>query len=369
MEPNYTSSKQSSGSIIDTVNLGLVIYLIKKTLPLVIVMIMVASALGFFYLKYTNKIYQGKATLLLQEQKQQELLGVQDLTQIENFDLNREIQFMRSKTFIERALDSLDIDVQYFQESRLGILNTEYYKNSPFHIDHIVRNKALYGTRISINLISNQRCEISYEVDNKKISKIVEFDRMESSKDMDITIHYHKKYNAKKVTKWFMIINAHDEVVNEIIRNLYIQPIDVVTKRVLITYNNTVPEKAFDIISSLSYNFIEYNRERKAKGYTSVLEFLDEQIKDIGKKYFNIQDSLNDFSVKNDVYDLGANDNSQTAELKEIDKKAEDIILSQENIDYVYSYLIKHDDINLINIVDLESKSGGKLEEISKIKE
>jgi uncharacterized protein involved in exopolysaccharide biosynthesis len=100
-----------------------------------------------------------------------------------------------------------------------------------------------------------------------------------------------------------------------------------------------------------------------------VLDFLDEQIKDIGEKYFNIQDSLNDFSVKNDVYDLGASDNSQTAELKEIDKKAEDILLSQENIDYVYSYLIKHDDINLINIVDLESKSGGKLEEISKIKE
>ena len=105
MEPNYTSSKQSSGSIIDTVNLGLVIYLIKKTLPLVIVMIMVASALGFFYLKYTNKIYQGKATLLLQEQKQQELLGVQDLTQIENFDL--------SNVTVDAEISSYDYDADF----------------------------------------------------------------------------------------------------------------------------------------------------------------------------------------------------------------------------------------------------------------
>jgi len=121
METNTTSSKQPSNSLIDNLNIGLIFYLLKKTLPLIILFIVIASALGFFYLKYTNKIYQAKATLLLQEQKQQELLGVNDLTQIENFDLNREIQFMRSKTFIERALDSLVLDVQYFQESRLGI--------------------------------------------------------------------------------------------------------------------------------------------------------------------------------------------------------------------------------------------------------
>ena len=369
METTTTSSKQPSNSLIDNINIGLIYYLVKKTLPIIILFIVIASALGFFYLKYTNKIYQAKATLLLQEQKQQELLGVNDLTQIENFDLNREIQFMRSKTFIERALDSLNLDVQYFQESRLGILNTEFYKNSPLNVDQVVRNKEIYGTKIFVNIISNQRCEITYELNKKKIVKILDFDKEESDKNLKLTIHYKRALNPKKITKWFIVIQSHDDVVNEITRNLYIQPIDVVTKRVLITYNNTVPDKAYDIISSLSYNFMEYNRERKAKGFTSVLNFLDNQIRDIGEKYFNIQDSLNDYSVKNNVFDLDKKDNSQADELKDIDKKTDDIQLGQENISYIYSYLIKHDDINLINIIDLESKSDGKLEEIVKIKE
>ena len=190
METSTTSSKQPSNSLIDNLNIGLIFYLLKKTLPLIILLIVIASALGFFYLKYTNKIYQAKATLLLQEQKQQELLGVNDLTQIENFDLNREIQFMRSKTFIERALDSLVLDVQYFQESRLGILNTEFYKNSPINIQQKVFNKDLYGTKIFINIISNQRCEISYELNKKKIVKVVDFDKEVADKNLKLTIHY-----------------------------------------------------------------------------------------------------------------------------------------------------------------------------------
>ena len=134
-------------------NLGLFLHVINKSLIWVIAFVVITSVLAHVYLRYTPQIFQSISTLMLKTHKTTQVLGVSDLLRDDESEINREIQLLKSKLIIGRALKTLPLDIGYFRQGRSKFSNTELYKASPITVEASVKNPMIYHVPIFISVL------------------------------------------------------------------------------------------------------------------------------------------------------------------------------------------------------------------------
>ena len=141
-----TAAKQANP--IEEINVGLLLYVVRKNIFIVLLLVLVGISFSWIYLRYVPRIYESSATLMLQSVKTNEVLGVEKIMEIDQKELQREVELMRSKNFIENAIDSLGLEIAYFQAGRTNLLNSEIYPSPFVKIECNVLKPFLYGQRI-----------------------------------------------------------------------------------------------------------------------------------------------------------------------------------------------------------------------------
>ena len=85
---------------------------------------------AFIFIRYTTPTYKVDATIMIEDNKQAgistELAAFEDLGIIGGGSSNNpenEVEIIKSRKIIGRAIDSLNLDVSYFREGRIRKLN------------------------------------------------------------------------------------------------------------------------------------------------------------------------------------------------------------------------------------------------------
>ncbi|AFL82345.1 capsular exopolysaccharide biosynthesis protein [Aequorivita sublithincola DSM 14238] len=109
------------------------------------VLVMLVGA--YIYLRYTVPLYQVKATILIKDEKSNELselAAFQDLgMSFSTSELNNELEILRSKTLTERVVDNLNLVVRYYKVG--NIRDAEVFDNRPFDLK-VIPNAGKKGT-------------------------------------------------------------------------------------------------------------------------------------------------------------------------------------------------------------------------------
>ena len=99
---------------------------------------------AYIYLRYTVPSYKVTATILIKDEKSNEL---SELAAFEDLGLGfsaseveNELEILRSKTLTERVVDNLNLTVRYFKEG--NIRDAEVYVNRPFDLKVIADTEA-----------------------------------------------------------------------------------------------------------------------------------------------------------------------------------------------------------------------------------
>ena len=111
--------------------------------------LVVAIALGRFYLRYTTFEYSSRAVLLIKDAGQSGGISEQSILADEILSsggkaMDNEIQILKSLTLMEKVVDRLKLEVAYYRIGKLK--DTELYINSPFFLDSFeLKGNAAYG--------------------------------------------------------------------------------------------------------------------------------------------------------------------------------------------------------------------------------
>ena len=98
----------------------------------------IAFFAAFIYIKSSEMKYQVQTVILLRNDNSS--LGISQMSMIESFGFNGiskevedEIQVISSKNIIRQVIDSLEIQVDYFEKN--GLKYVKKYKNEPFKVN------------------------------------------------------------------------------------------------------------------------------------------------------------------------------------------------------------------------------------------
>ncbi len=301
MENKALSAEQAmDSSPVDDFSLGLMLYILNKSIIWLILIVIISVSLAVIYLRYTPRVYQASTTLILKQQKTSQILGVKTVLDNQDItDVNREIQLIKSNLFAEKVVDNLPLQIGYFKEGKTKFVNTELYTSSPFEVKGTYKSDEILNIPIYVKFLGKGKVYLTFSMNGKDHEYTVS--TQDSINDRYLSFRIVMKdqttENLANDIYYFKFLSK-DDLIDEISDKLEVLPIDPATKLIGLSYKDRNPDKARDIIATVSDQFIKYDIELKSESYQNILRFIDNQIDTFGIQFDRFQDSVTAERIK-----------------------------------------------------------------------
>jgi len=274
-------------------------------------MFMLVSLIGaFIILRYTAPEYEPTTVIRLSsENNAQSVLGISSgaLINKDVSDLAANIELIRSKVIIERAIAKLPLQVSYY--SKGAVLINELYKQSPFTVEFSIRDSQICGIPIMVDFPDKNSVIVSYQSPSSKelktekilLNKWMIFPEL----SIKVTINNYKEIAQlqKDISKdaYYFVLNKLITTSNEVIKELQVTAINPEARTVQIKLRTRNARKGSDIVNGIASEFSLYDVEKSSESANKVLDFIDNTILKINNQLSNSENSIETFKKKNKI--------------------------------------------------------------------
>ncbi len=337
-------------------DLGLFLFITRKNLKWALLIFLLMALGMFLYLRYTIPLYRSVSIIQLTDDIQQKKF----LSKEDYFDNNlaQELELMRSPVFIQRTLDSMDLDVTYFNKGR--IIDFDNYNNGPFRVHTNVYNTAIYSVPINIKFKSLTNYQLKYRLGGKLYEYDFVTNKKESTEHFDIitSVRYEDQL-LKEPTDYYFKINDPTQFVNTYGKGIEINILNDAARTIRITTTDVNYNRAADIANAIAREFEHFNLEKKKESSNRIIEYIDRTLGLVKDKLEEADSSLADYKKRNRVI--------ESSEFNPMANKNLDIIKSFESrkLEYEVQLMLLNDiidkvqakDINIYQLITLISQA------------
>lgn len=337
-------------------DLGLFLFITRKNLKWALLIFSLIGMGMFLYLRYTIPLYRSVSIIQLTDDIQQKKF----LSKEDYFDnsLAQELELMRSPVFLQRTLDSMDLDVTYFNRGR--IIDFDNYNNGPYRVSTRVTNAAIYGVPINIRFKSLTNYQLKYRVGGKLYEYDFITNKNESTEHFEITtsVRYEDQLLKDQVDYYFKI-NDPTQFVNNYGKGIEINILNDAARTIRITTTDVNYNRAADIANAIAREFEHFNLEKKKESSNRIIEYIDRTLGLVKDKLEEADSSLADYKKRHRVV--------ESTDFNPLANKNLDIIKNFESrkLEYEVQLMLLNDiitkvqakDINIYQLITLISQA------------
>lgn len=257
--------------------------LLKKKYYLILISVVLSLIAAFLYLRYTPPLFSSSSIVQINESnKNEQILDIKGM--YKNEDILKNIELLRSKEFLKKALSKLPLAVSYHVEG--SFLSTELYKQNPFTITHKKPLQQLYEKPIYIDFIDKENAKIRVgekDAENIQIKinqwQVLFGDSIKCSIENWQTIE--EKKEKFKNNHYFFIVHNAENVINHYVRQLDISLLNKSAQTIKISYADYNAYKTADVVNTIAKEYIAYDAEIKKESAKNTLFFIEQQLENI----------------------------------------------------------------------------------------
>ena len=259
-------------------DLGLFIYIVKRSLVWITLSVLLAFSAAWIYLRYTAPTYESRASMQLsQSNNAQKVLHVSDL--VEDNNLQADVELLRSKFFIAKAIARLPLQVSYFFKGQ--ILTKEFYTETFFTVDDLeVLDEGVLDMPIFCDPAENGQVKLTYDLEGKHVNELFPVGRPFSTPHFRCTIRPvqgNPFEHPDQDGQLYFVINNPRALVGKYSSQLVVGIADQNAKTVSIICKDHNKYLARDLAQAMADAFIQYDVERKSESAENILLFIENQ--------------------------------------------------------------------------------------------
>jgi tyrosine-protein kinase Etk/Wzc len=293
--------------------------------PVFVLGLVICMLGAYFYLRYTQPIYQVTSTLLIKDQKKSasaDILNKFDQGGVSK-DVDNEIEILKSRTLMTRVVERLNLNVQYRTEGRVIAVNA--YENRPVNLIPVDFKKEFYNRELQLTFPNQE----SYLLKDVLTGKNVRGQINQLHKTI-FGVYKIEKINGKSIsTKDLLKINISDvsDVAGAYLGGLTIEPKSNRSTVLILGYKTPVIKLGEDILNTLVQVYNEAALLDKNKTTQRTMEFIDERLAPLSGELTDVEKDVESFKSSQGLTDI-----TSQAELYLGNVKANDARLSDVNI-------------------------------------
>lgn len=341
---------------------ALFLYIVKKSVILIGLLIGIAIFSVFAYLRYTLPTYKSSSIIQINTKNQtNQLLNIENVQ--DNNELAQIIELIRSTEFLKRTFNKLPFQITYFSEGTF--LKNELYKNEPFSIEFNIKNNIIYDVPIYIDFIDKLNYNLSYTFNENKFEKKfrigdwIDLDLFE----LKLTV---SNYNAiieknDELTKnnYFFIINNPANIIKDNLIKLKVNILNPSAQTIDVSFTDNNATKTSDVVNTISEEFLKYDVEKKKESDQQILAFIEDQEKLLLKNIDETEQELHNFKAFNKI-ETTNQDNVKPISLyltkfTEIETEILNIEFEYSTLKRINEFINKNSNLNILDLIAILS--------------
>lgn len=295
-------------------DLGLVIYIVKRSLWFVVAFFIISLIAAAVYLRYSQPEYQSSTVIQINENNHAS--EVLQMTKFEGGDnkIAEAIEQIRSRIFLKRVVEKSDIQVSYFNEGTFK--NNELYLSSPYLVKFNVKRNAIYGAKIYIVFDDIDSGTITFNAEGTNYNIPFTTSNVINSPYFELSISRNSNIDTKTFSsqltagnKSYFVINNTDHVTSNLQVKMDIKLVNEAARTIQVKVTDINPQKSKDLVNLISKEYLDFDVERKSESSKSIIAFIDGQLdlvySDLKSTENNLQEfrKSHNYTIKNDVVD------------------------------------------------------------------
>ncbi len=319
-EDYYIDEKQEDKNLLDNIDFNKLLLVIRKNLPWILIIMVLANIGAYLYLRYTKPVYQSNSIIKLDIKSEASILGL-GMGGSQNLNnLSGEIELLRSNLFFNKVVNAMDIDVSYHAYGR--VLDQERYKNSPFRIEHKIYNERFYDYPIDIEILNSEQFVMSYQDNGTLFSRAYRFGDKIQTQNYDFIVYLTDFYNSElNNTKYYFTINSTLSLISYLQQNMEAEPVNFNANTIRVSFKGHDQKKVKDMVMAIDSVYLNYTQEKKNQATEQQIAFLNKQLSLTEQRLEKYENYFENFTINNKTTDLESEIGKTITMMSEVDKK------------------------------------------------
>src|SRR5690554_314012 len=306
---------------------------------------LLALIIAFIYLRYAENKYQTQTTILIKDDKSQN----NQLMAFSEFDLfgggkvlDNEIEVLKSRTLSEITVDSLDLNISYYNES--NIKKTEIYQVSPIKvIDIDGHNRDNFSPQyFSLDFTDNGfkiKSENNGSLGEYQFGEVIKNDSL--SFKVVMNLNATESLNNQEFGTVGFRIEPQKNTVNFLRNNLSIEPASKNSSVLKLSITLPNSAKGADFLNHLVAIYNEQSIFEKRLVSKATADFISNRLDIIAEELGDVEKDVEHYKNVNNIADLETEVRLSLEKLNEFQKSVIDnevqIKITQDLINYLKS--------------------------------
>jgi capsular exopolysaccharide synthesis family protein len=323
--------------------------------------------LGLFvsgYIAYFNpSVYQANTLLKITSDRQGYYEDFLLTTSGGNGDIEDELVILKSRPIAQKALEKLNIGIRYFTEEYFKA--KELYKQAPFTVTYTFLSPQLYGRSFYLEKVDKRHFRLKL-LDEKGVWQKIKGWFGTAKKQNTMTYNKVHTYGEKIETAWFSLqvnriyppqkdrywftIVPNEQMTGFIQGGISASQYVKQGSVVLLSFSDTVPERAAEILNRVVDAYIEKSLMLKSEGAKKQLYFIDMQLEAINKTLKGSSEKLQSYKATNIVVDLSNEAQIRVSKLSQLEGKRYEVNMQIDIVENMLNHLKNQKSVTRFNI-------------------
>lgn len=270
---------------------------LKKNLVWMILIFVAVNSTAYLTIRWTKNLYESESELKLEIKQDATELGIKTLVEDQNLNIiSGEIEQIKSKVFLNRVIDTLDLEVTYYSIGK--VLVDEKYRSSPItvvssYFPTSIKDKAIY---VDLNPNSDE-IEVSLGEDGQTVKSTFGSDIFFG--DFRFKINKSSTYDRQATDDYYFIVHSRDALLDYLSSNITVEPLNFNANTIKIAFKDYNALKAFTIVNKIDSLYISYSNEQKNLTNKQKIEWLNQELSQIENRMEGFEDYFESFTLRN----------------------------------------------------------------------
>lgn len=340
-----------------------IIELFRLVLPykwLILIMMVLSILLAKYYLYFIPSTYESYAIIKVNSEKKvgdREDLLRENLLKTNTSGIVQEMSILKTYQVNHRALKNVDFQVQYFIED--AYKKVEIYENRPISISEVTKSSIAFDEPYIVLYPK----ENGFVLSSKKYgeSKLYNYDEMINTKYFSAIVTQNRTFdNAIYIKLNGDNRNIYEEIIKS---NLSVSRLDAESNLLVISFKDTIPQRANNYVNALVEAYISQSLQRKQNTNNKILKFLDDQLEKTRVELAISTQELQKYQSKNKSIDPEVKSIKLFEKLGNIDLKISEVVLKEQLLDNLKKYVENNENLDAIapTLIEFNDESTIKL--------
>jgi capsular exopolysaccharide synthesis family protein len=321
--------------------------LFKSNWLLFLISLFLSLSVAFLYFRFNIPVYRSSAALLIDEENRSGATGNDQI--FEGFglgagakNLDNQIMILSSKTLINKTIDELEFDLEYFHR---GLFNQiALYPYQPILVTPQIADSLPRNVIFRFKYLDNHMFNICAKAgDSIKLDTIVSFGSSIKLKKYNFKIERNLNYlpDLKKNEKIFFVFHDRKKLVESYKNRLAVTSASKNGTIVNVILEGTNKTMDVNFLDKLTEIFLNNSLDKKNQEAIRTIQFIDDQLIGISDSLVITETKLQEFRSRNRVMDLSAQGQVIIDQAMSLDNEKARLGIEANYYNYLADYLAK----------------------------